>query len=396
MLEAKYMLGLFADPYRYLDDQREKDRGASPEHFAEAADMARRSLVLLKNDCKVLPLKAGAKIAVIGPLGDNRAELLGCWKAAGKSDAIETVLAAITSGNAGTAVAFAKGCDIMSADKAGFPAAVAAAQQSDVVVLVLGESASMSGEAASRTNIGLPGQQTELLREIKKTGKPIVTVLINGRPLVLEEEAGMSDALLEAWAPGSSGGRAIADALLGKCNPSGRLPVTFPRNLGQVPIYYSTKNTGRPLEPAKPSEKYKSAYLDSRNDPLFPFGFGLSYTSFAHSAPTLDRDRIKPGEKLTVTLRVTNTGPRDGAEVVQFYVRDLVASVTRPLLELKGFQRVDLKAGETREIAFNLGEPELAFWRADMTWGTESGKFRAFVGPNSRDLQSVEFELAGK
>lgn len=395
VLEAKAMLGLLSDPYRYIDDKREAALGDAPDHLVTAIDLARRSIVLLKNERGTLPLAAGAKIAVIGPLGDNRRDMLGCWSAAGKFERIETVLAAIRASQTGPAAIFAQGCEIASSDRSGFPAAVAAAQQADVVVMVLGESAGMSGEAASRTDIGLPGVQSELLAEIKKTGKPIVTVLINGRPLALEKEAALSDALVEAWAPGSAGGRPVADVLLGTFNPSGRLPVTFPRNVGQVPIFYNAKNTGRPVNPAKPGERYRSTYLDARSDPLFPFGFGLSYTSFVFSDFKLDRTVLKAGERLTATVRVTNAGQRDGAEVVQLYVRDLVASVTRPVLELKGFQRIELKAGESREVAFSVDAGQLAFWRGDMTWGVEPGDYQLMVGPDSRDLQVAGFELAG-
>jgi beta-glucosidase len=219
---------------------------------------------------------------------------------------------------------------------------------------------------------------------------------MNGRPLALEEESSLANALLETWFPGTKGAAAVADVLFGKSNPSGRLPVTFPRVLGQVPIFYNAKNTGRPINPARPHEKYKSNYLDAPNDPLYPFGYGLSYTTFNYSGLMLDRDTLHPGEKVTVTVNVANTGSRDGIETVQLYLHDLVADVGRPVLELKGFQRVALKAGEHREVSFEIGEKELTFLRADMTWGTEPGKFDVFVGPNSRELQSARFELVGQ
>jgi len=262
--------------------------------------------------------------------------------------------------------------------------------------MLLGESADMCGEASSRTSINLPGVQTELVGQIAQTGKPLVIVLMNGRPLALEEESSLANALLEAWFPGTRGGQAVADALFGKTNPSGRLPVTFPRNLGQVPLYYNAKNTGRPINPARPREKYKSNYLDSPNDPLYPFGYGLSYTTFTYSGLKLDRDTLHPGESLTVTVDVANTGQMDGVETAQLYIHDLVADVGRPVLELKGFQQVELRAGEHRQITFEIGEKELSFLRADMTWGTEPGNFDVLVGPNSRDLQSARFELAGR
>jgi len=261
---------------------------------------------------------------------------------------------------------------------------------------MLGEAWNMSGEAQCRTSINVPGVQTELLREIKQTGKPVVVVLMNGRPLALEAESQLADALLEAWFPGTEGGRAVADVLFGRQNPSGKLPVTFPRNLGQVPIYYSTKNTGRPLSSPQAREEYKSSYLDCPNDPLYPFGFGLSYTTFAYSDVQLDRAALGPGGKLTVTVKVSNSGKFDGAEVVQLYIRDLVGSVTRPLLELKGFQKIELRAGESRAVSFAISEKELSFLRADMTVGTEPGEFQVFIGPNSRDTRAAKFELLAR
>jgi beta-glucosidase len=301
------------------------------------------------------------------------------------------VLENIRKVNGSGQVLYAKGCGVSSQDRSGLAAAVRAARGADLVVLVAGESADMSGESASRTSINLPGLQTELLREIKKTGKPVVMVLLNGRPLALEEEATLADALLEAWHPGTEGGRAIADVLFGKRNPSAKLPVTFPRTLGQMPIFYNTKNTGRPIDRKNPREKYKSNYLDCPNDPLYPFGFGLSYATFAYSDLRLDKTRLAPGDHLTASVQVANTSSRDGTEIVQLYLRDLVGSVTRPVLELKGFQKVELKAGEQRRVSFTVGEKELAFLRRDMTWGTEPGQYQLFIGPNSRDLHSTSF-----
>jgi beta-glucosidase len=393
ILAVKFKLGLFDDPYRHCDAQREKQILYAKENLAVAHRMACESFVLLKNSAQTLPLKTGANIAVIGPLADSQRDLLGSWKGEGDWNFVETVLAAIKRNNAGGTVTFAKGCEIASTNRSGFVEAVAAAQRADLAVLVLGEAWNMSGEAKCRTSINLPGVQTELLRAIKQTGKPVVVVLMNGRPLALEEESPLADALLEVWFPGTEGGKAVADVLFGKINPSGKLPVTFPRNLGQVPIFYSAKNTGRPVNPANPQEEYKSAYLDCPNDPLYPFGFGLSYTTFKFSEVRLDRTALKPDEKITATVTVSNTGKFDGAEVVQLYIRDLVGSVTRPLLELKGFQKIELKAGESREVAFRIGEPELSFLRADMTVGTEPGEFQLFIGPNSRDAHPAKFEL---
>jgi beta-glucosidase len=397
VLRAKFALGLFDDPFRNLDTTREAVLDNYPaEHLEAAYQLACESLVLLKNENGVLPLKPGARIAVIGPLAETRRDLLGSWDGLGEPERVTSVLAAIESNNASGTVAQAQGCEVASTNRLGFAAALEAAREADVVVMVGGESWDMSGEAASRTSLNLPGVQTELLRALKETGKPLVLVLLNGRPLALEQEASLADALLEAWYPGTEGGRAIADVLFGRRNPSGRLTVTFPRNLGQVPIYYNAMNTGRPIDPAMPDEKYQSKYLDAPNTPLFPFGFGLSYTTFSVSAPELDRQTLRPGEKLTVSVDVANTGKMDGAEVVQLYLRQPVASVTRPVLELKGFQRVELKAGEHRRVTFAVGGEQMRFLRFDLTWGTEPGQFQVFVGPNSRDLQSAGFELLGK
>ncbi len=396
ILEAKFRLGLFEDPYRYCDEAREARTLLAPAHRETAYRMACESLVLLKNEAGVLPLKPGVNLAVVGPLADSRRDLLGSWKGEGEWEDIESVLSAITRSNPGAAVTHAQGCDVASPNRSGFRQAIEAAQQADVAVLVLGESWDMSAEASSRTSINLPGVQTELLRAIKQTGKPAVVVLMNGRPLALEEESQLADALLEAWFPGTEGGSAVADVLFGKASPSGKLPVTFPRNLGQVPIFYAAKNTGRPFDPAHPESPFTSSYLDCPNDPLYPFGFGLSYTTFAFSDVTLDRATLNPGGTLTATVILTNTGSRDGAEVVQLYIRDLVGSVTRPLRELKGFQKVELKAGERREVSFTIGEKDLSFLRADMTWGAEPGEFELYIGPNSRDTRRARFELLAR
>jgi beta-glucosidase len=393
ILEVKFKLGLFDDPFLRCDAQREKQVLYAPENLAAAYRMAGESCVLLKNDGQTLPLKTGANIAVIGPLADSKRDLLGSWKGEGDWNFMQTVLGAIRQDNTNGIVTYARGCDISSTNRAGFAAAVDAAQNADVVVLVLGESCDLSGEARSRTSINLPGVQTELLRQIKQTGKPIVLVLMNGRPLALEEESQLADALLETWFPGTEGGPATADLLFGRQNPSGKLPVTFPRTVGQVPIFYAVKNTGRPLNPERPKEDYKSSYLDCPNDPLYSFGFGLSYTTFSYSDIQLDGTTLQPGGKLTATVTVTNTGTRDGAEVVQLYLRQLVGSVTRPVRELKGFQKIELQAGESRVVTFSIGEPELRFLRADMTVGTEPGKFQVFIGPNSRATHTAAFEL---
>lgn len=393
VLVVKFRLGLFDDPYRYCDAQREQRLLLAPAHRDVAYRLACESLVLLKNEADRLPLKSGGTIAVIGPLAEARHDLLGSWLGTGISEGMETIRAGVQRNNGKGKVIYAAGCDVNSERRSGFAAALKAARAAAVSVLVLGEAGDMSGEAKSRTSINLPGVQTELLREIKKLGKPVIVVLLNGRPLALEAEAPLADAILEAWFPGTEGGRAVADVLFGQHNPTGKLPVTFPRNLGQVPIYYSAKNTGRPLDPAQPKAAYKSSYLDAPNDPLYPFGFGLSYTTFAFSQVQLDCEQLARGAALTATVTVTNTGARAGAEVVQLYIRDLVGSVTRPVLELKGFQRIELAPGAHRAVSFQIGERELRFLRGDLTWGTEPGEFEVFLGPNSRDLHSARFTL---
>ena len=395
ILAIKFQLGLFDDPYRFCDEKREATRIFTPENRSVARRMATESMVLLKNDSQILPLRSGARIAVIGPLAKSQRDLLGCWSGRGAASPVTPIFDCVSQANASGMTSYSEGCDISSSNQSDFSAAIQAANAADVVVMVLGESASMTGEAASRTSIRLPGVQTDLLREVQKTGKPIVLVLINGRPLDLSAETALASGILEAWDPGTEGGQAVADILFGKCNPSAKLPVTFPRTLGQVPIYYSAKNTGRPFDPANPSAGYKSTYLDNPNDPLYPFGFGLSYTTFSYSELQLDKTKLGSGDAMNATIEVSNAGKYDGVEIVQLYTRQMVGSVTRPVLELKGFQRIALKAGEKRSVSFHLNERDLAFLRGDMTWGTERGTFKIFVGPNSRDLKAATFQLSG-
>ncbi len=393
VLELKSRLGLLDNPYLRCDEQRETRLLLAQSHRDTAYRMACESFVLLKNERRTLPLSTSAKIAVVGPLADSQRDLIGSWSGAGEYKDLETVLTAIRRTAPSGKITYARGCDVNSTNKSGFREALSAVRKADVAVLVLGESGDMSGEAKCRTSINLPGSQTALLRAVKQLGKPVVVVLMNGRPLALEEEAGLADAILETWFPGTEGGRAVADVLFGHGNPSGKLPVTFPRNLGQVPIYYSAKNTGRPLDPSNPLDAYKSTYLDCSNDPLFPFGHGLSYGEFNYSDLALNRTQLHKGETMEATVKITNIGRVTGKEVVQLYLRDLVGSVTRPLLELKGFQKIELKPGESRVVSFAIGEKEMQFLRADMTWGVEPGKFNVFVGGDSRNLHGAEFEL---
>ena len=358
ILNVKAALGLLDDPYKYCDTQREKDRTLTEENKAFARKLAAESMVLLKND-GVLPLKKGVKTAVIGPLADSKNDMLGSWRGAGE---VEAVPASVKD-------AIAELTPVVPESHA---------QQ---IVLVLGEPWDWTGEAASRTSINLPKEQTELLEKLAKQGKKVAVVLMNGRPLDLSRESELASALLEAWYPGTMGGYAVADVLFGDYNPSGKLSVTFPRNLGQVPIYHYAKNTGRPY--IHPDAKYESRYLDCPNEPLYAFGHGLSYTTFEYSDIVMDG--------LTAKVTVTNSGSREGTETVQLYIRDLVGSVTRPVKQLKGFQRITLQPGECREVTFTIDKEMLSFYRQDMTWGPEPGEFKVFIGGSSDNVKEASF-----
>ncbi|MDP4277126.1 MAG: glycoside hydrolase family 3 C-terminal domain-containing protein, partial [Bacteroidota bacterium] len=288
-------------------------------------------------------------------------------------------------------ILYAEGCRKSGDDRSGFQAAMDAARQADKIVMVIGEDCDWTGEASSRTNINVPGVQTALLEQLRTLNKPIVVVLMNGRPLELTKEDKLADAILEAWYPGTMGGKAITHVLFGEYNPSGKLTMTFPRSIGQVPIFYYEKNTGRPIY--LPSDKYKSKYIDCPNDPLYPFGFGLSYTTFSYSGIQLSSAKLTEKGTLKASVTVTNTGNKDGEEVVQCYIRDLVGSVTRPVKQLKGFEKIFLKAGESKTITFTITPGMLAFHRLDMTYGTEPGDFNLFIGGNSRDLKMTTFSL---
>lgn len=356
ILNIKAALGLLDDPYKYCDPERQKARTLTDENKAFARKLAAESMVLLKNN-GILPLKKGEKVAVLGPMANTRDDLLGSWRAAGEVEAVP----------AGIEDAIKEVTPVTSA--------------SNKVVLVLGEPWGWTGEAASRTSINLPKEQTELLKALKKQGKQVAVVLLNGRPLDLSAESELADAILEAWYPGTMGAYAVADVLFGDYNPSGKLSVTFPRSLGQVPIYHYAKNTGRPY--IHPEAKYESRYLDSPNEPLYAFGHGLSYTTFEYSDIAMD------GLKATVT--VTNTGSVEGTETVQLYIRDLVGSVTRPVRQLKGFERVTLKPGESKEVTFTIDKEMLSFYRQDMTWGPEPGDFKVFIGGASDNTKEASF-----
>lgn len=396
VLEAKYDLGLFADPYRYNDEKREKETIYQKEHLDAALQVANKSMVLLKNQNNILPLRKDQKVAFVGPLVNDEWNIIGSWAASGDrygyavsvQEGVNKIIADKSK------ITFEKGVEIVDAKRDMMQKAVESAKKADVIVAVMGEFENMTGEAASRTNIDLPGIQKEFLAELKKLGKPIVLVLMNGRPLTLTWENDNMDAILEAWYPGTMGGDAIAQTLYGMNNPSGKLPMTFPRNVGQIPLYYNHKNTGRPyLGPTDPEQKYKSRYTDVDNSPLYPFGYGLSYTKFAYSNLRLSSGTINGTGKLKVSIDVANTGNFDGEEVVQLYVKDVVGSVTRPVKELKGFNKILLKKGEKKTVEFDIAADDLRFYNIDMKFVAEPGDFEVTVGGDSASGLTGKFVL---
>jgi beta-glucosidase len=428
ILRIKFRLGLFDKPY--VDESREAGVILSAANIAAARDVAARSMVLLKNERSTLPLSKEIKsIAVIGPLADDPRAMLGSWAGDGRASDTVTLLAGIKEKVPGAKVVHAKGVAIegrgvtgnyddkpVEASNAGgtnvasaanvqagrsataptgpnsIEEAVRAAREADAIVLAVGETAEMSGEAASRTSLELPGRQMELIQAVHSVGKPYTIVLMNGRPLTINWLAENSPAILEAWFAGTQAGPAIADVLFGDVNPGGKLPVTFPRTLGQVPIYYNHKSTGRPPT----DQKYTSKYLDVPVTPLYPFGYGLSYTQFKFGQLQLSARSIPPDGQLTVSVEVENTGKRAGDEVVQLYIRDQAATVTRPVLELRGFERITLKPGEKRRVQFTLKPEHLGFYNRDLRFIVEPGEFKVFVGPNSVELQETSFEVTGR
>lgn len=405
ILEAKYKLGLFDDPYQYCNVERAKKEVFTKENRQEARKIASQSFVLLKNKDNVLPLKKGGTVALIGPLGNNRRNMPGTWSVAAKFDQSVSLLEGIRH-VAGDQV------NVIQAQGANFVAdslyesrifntewnskpeeelreeALEAAEKADVIVAALGEASEMSGESSSRASISLPPNQKALLKELVKTGKPVVLVLFTGRPLALKWESENVPAILNVWFGGSEAGDAIADVLFGDVNPSGKLTTTFPQGLGQVPIYYKHKNTGRPLPEGEWFKKYRSNYLDVPNEPLYPFGFGLSYTDFEYGQLKLSKTSLKVDEKLDASIEVTNTGKYDGKEIVQLYIRDMVGSVTRPVKELKGFKKIALEAGETKTVHFTITPEDLKFYNYDLDYVWEPGEFSIMIGPDSRDVQS--------
>ncbi|MDD6209535.1 MAG: beta-glucosidase BglX [Bacteroidales bacterium] len=389
ILEMKFILGLFDDPYKYLDSQREKDSIMTPEFLQVAREAVQRSVVLLKNDNNLFPIDPAKRqtVALIGPMIKEQESLNGEWAGKGVRSESVTLYEGLVERYKNTPVNFiyAQGCDLTTDDQSKFAEAISAAQRADIILVAMGEDFNYSGEAASRSNIKLPGVQQDLLKALKKTGKPIGLVLMNGRPLDLSWEDENINAIMEAWYPGTMAGHGLADVISGDYNPSGKLTMSFPRNVGQVPIYYNHKPTGRPVDPQNPYIDYKSSYLDVPVTPLYPFGHGLSYTTFKIDGLKLDKSNLKKGGTLTITANVTNTGNVDGEEVVQLYVRDIWASVTRPVKELKGFEKIALKKGESKQVSFTLSPEDLAFYNLDMKFEPEEGDFRLWVATSSAD-----------
>jgi beta-glucosidase len=415
ILEAKYKLGLFADPYKSLSEERANSEIFSDAHRSAARRFAEHSFVLLKNNNQLLPLKKSGTIALIGPLANNHRNMLGTWTIAGDFNKSVTVMDGIKNiaGN-GVNILYAKGANItddsffakrvnalgIEVEKDTRSAedmlneAVTTANGADVIVAVLGEAADMTGESSSRSDINIPESQKNLLKALVKTGKPVVLVLFNGRPLTLQWENDNVPAILDVWFGGTETGNAIADVLFGNYNPSGKLTTTFPRSVGQIPLYYNHKNTGRPFNGTTDWPKFKSDYLDIQNDPVFPFGYGLSYTTFSYSDIRLNKKSIKPGESIEATVTVTNTGNYDGEETVQLYIQDVYATVSQPVEELKKFAKVFLRKRESKEVTLRLTTEDLKFYNSDLKYIYELGEFKVYIGPNSRDVKTASFELS--
>ena len=420
ILEAKYKLGLFDNPYKYCDLKRPARDIFTKEHRAAARRIAGESFVLLKNEglsptlAPVLPLSPTGTIAVIGPLANTRSNMPGTWSVAAVLDKSPSLVEGLTEwvGNQGK-ILYAKGSNLIGdaayeeratmfgrslnrdnrTDQQLLDEALKIASQADVIVAALGESSEMSGESSSRTNLNLPDVQHTLLEALLKTGKPVVLVLFTGRPLVLNWEQEHVPAILNVWFGGSEAGPAIGDVLFGAVNPGGKLTMTFPKSVGQIPLYYAHKNTGRPLKEGKWFEKFRSNYLDVDNDALYPFGYGLSYTTFRFSDITLNRSSIGMDNELVASVTVTNTGDRAGSEVVQLYIRDLVGSVTRPVKELKGFEKIYLQPNESRTVRFTIAPEMLKFYNADLKFVAEPGDFDVMIGPDSRNVKTARFTL---
>ena len=414
ILEAKYKLGLFDNPYKYCDITRPKKQIFTKEHRAIARKTASESFVLLKNENSVLPLAKKGTIAVVGPLADSRSNMPGTWSVAAVMNKYPSLIEGLKEVVGGKAkILTAKGSNLMSdaeyeeratmfgrtlhrdnrTDKELLDEALAVAAKSDVIVAALGESSEMSGESSCRTDLEMPDTQRVLLQELLKTGKPVVLVLFTGRPLVLNWEQENVPAILNVWFGGSEAALAIGDVLFGNVNPSGKLTTTFPKSVGQIPLFYNHKNTGRPLPQGAWFQKFRSNYLDVDNEPLYPFGYGLSYTTFSYSDITLDKSSMNINGEIMATVTVTNTGKYDGSEVVQLYIRDLIGSVTRPVKELKGFEKIFLKAGESKQVSFKLTADMLKFYNYNLDFVCEPGDFEVMIGGASRDVNKALFSL---
>ncbi|MEZ4960791.1 MAG: beta-glucosidase BglX [Saprospiraceae bacterium] len=408
ILEAKWKMGLFDDPYRRLDESRPAKETMTPENRKASREIAARSFVLLKNDNQILPLKkSGQTLAFIGPFADNHRDMLGTWVIAGEWEKSVSVMEGVKNASPQSIILSAKGSNITEdtsfihrlnfygqkmvaidpiSPETLMRTALETANKADIIVAVLGESQSMSGESSSRTDIGIPKEQRRLLEELVKTGKPVVLVLFTGRPLTLEWEQEHCAAILNVWAPGTEAGNAIADVLFGDVNPSGKLTTTFPRSVGQIPLYYNHKPTGRPYN-GEYQTKFLTNYLDSPNEPLYPFGYGLSYTTFSYGDVKLSKTNLKGNETLTASVTLTNTGKMAGEETVQLYIHDPVASISRPVKELKGFQKIMLKAGERREVSFRISTEELKFYNKDLKYDWEPGDFDIMIGGDSEAVK---------
>ncbi|MEC5186945.1 beta-glucosidase [Geobacillus thermodenitrificans] len=391
ILRLKQKLGLFEHPYRGADEKREKEIILCEEHRQAARELATKSCVLLKNE-GVLPLNRDKKIALIGPFAQS-GDILGPWSCLGSKDEAIPLYDGFKMKVDPSLLLVAKGCDIETTTEKQWQEALDIAREADVIVLALGEHSDMSGEAGCRADIRLPRVQLELISELKQFNKPLIAVLFNGRPLDLHGVVDQVDAVLEAWYPGTEGGAAIADLLFGDANPSGKLTMSFPYSVGQIPVYYNCFNTGRPKDAPDAQERYVSQYLDIPNEPLFPFGFGLSYTTFSYSEVVLSSAYMTPDQPLSISVNVTNTGKVAGEEVVQLYVRDVAGEVVRPVKELKGFQKIFLQPGETKKVTFTLTEEQLRYYHSDLQFISDAGTFVVYVGPNSRDVTAHTFKL---
>ena len=415
ILEAKYKLGLFDNPYKYCDENRAKIEVFTDANRKEARQIAADCFVLLKNQNNTLPLKKSGTIAVVGPLADSKENMPGTWSVAANFSKATSVLTGLKEVIGDKAkILYAKGSNLdadaafeeratmfgKSIKRDNRPAAdiiaeaVSIANQSDVIVAALGEAAEMTGEASSRTNLDIPEVQKDLLKALLKTSKPVVLVLFTGRPLTIKWENDNVPAILNVWFGGSEAGYAVADVLFGDVNPSGKLTTTWPQNVGQVPLYYNYKMTGRPLPEGKWFQKFRSNYLDVSNDPVYPFGYGLSYTSFSYSDIKLSSSSLKGNQTLTASITVTNTGSKDGKEIIQLYMRDVIGTNSRPVKELKGFQKIELKTGESKTVSFNITTADLKYYNTDLKYDWEPGEFHIMIGGNSKDVKLAKVNWA--